>query len=328
MKEHAGEWSDGCKKAVSDWKATLPTGGPGGPGGHGPGDHGPGHPNHPPIPHEVIEACKEDKEKLCPNAKGEEAMKCMKEHTGEWSDGCKKAVSDWRASHPTNHPHPSIPASVIDACAADKLKFCANLEGREGMKCMREHYDEFSDVCTKAVNDWWTSMHSGKPKTSDSPGTNIPGTDGSTSFPGTIVQPSDVITVQPPSVEAPIALIDSPMATTSIPLCQSYSASGASVSAEAMSVVNMAYSPEQSASFMVGGEPRHHPHVGVYVGATIGGVLLVGLTVVAVKRYRSRLSALQQTSTPAPEAATVNRNPLAYNNLSEAPDSSASNSLP
>jgi hypothetical protein len=43
--------------------------------------------------HQMMEACKADKEKLCPGKEGKEVYKCMKENMSKTSAECQKAMT-------------------------------------------------------------------------------------------------------------------------------------------------------------------------------------------------------------------------------------------
>ena len=88
--------------------------------------------------------CAKDKESLCKDVQpgAGRIIQCFKEHEKELSAGCRAFVAKKKSEMSKKHPG-------MQACEADKGKFCADIMPGEGriIECMKSHKDELSGDC-------------------------------------------------------------------------------------------------------------------------------------------------------------------------------------
>jgi hypothetical protein len=91
------------------------------------------------------QACKADREKLCPGMKFGDGQlgACLKEHEAELSPECQAARKGAQEAR----------QNIRMNCKADSEKFCADApKGRGGMvKCLESHASELGQSCAEAL---------------------------------------------------------------------------------------------------------------------------------------------------------------------------------
>ena len=97
-------------------------------------------------------ACKADAEKFCKDVKpgGGRVMACLKAHEDQLSDSCKAKGAEKKAEFKEKHPKM---AAAMEACKADKEKFCKDVEPGEGriVDCMKSHATDLSSSCRETI---------------------------------------------------------------------------------------------------------------------------------------------------------------------------------
>src|SRR5262249_4252374 len=92
----------------------------------------------PPDP--ATQPCRADVARLCPDAKGRQAVRaCMKEKTDQVAADGKAKWADFKQRA----------AAAIEAFAPDVQKFCPDVKPGHGrvMVCLKQHQNELSDAC-------------------------------------------------------------------------------------------------------------------------------------------------------------------------------------
>lgn len=89
--------------------------------------------------------CREDAKKLCAGVEPGDGrlVKCMKEHEAQVSAECKANLENKKGELREKF------GTVIDACKADKEKFCKDVKPGGGavVNCMKEHRAKLSEAC-------------------------------------------------------------------------------------------------------------------------------------------------------------------------------------
>lgn len=89
--------------------------------------------------------CREDVKKLCAGIEpgGGAILKCMKEHEGQVSAGCKAHLEQKKGELKEKF------GQAREACKEDKEKFCKDVKPGGGaiIKCMKSHEAELSAGC-------------------------------------------------------------------------------------------------------------------------------------------------------------------------------------
>jgi len=311
-----------------------PHDGPGGPHGPHDGPEGEHHGHGGKIPQEVKDACRADKEKLCGDKHGMEALQCMKDNVANLSKGCTDAINKWKSTMPT-------PPAIFTACKSDKETLCPGLEGLEAAKCMFDNASKVSAGCKNA----WSQITYSTPSTSTT--TTNPSTSTTTSLPtststtaststsdstSTTTATSSSSTVSPsvlPSsgtgtdsnvVAALEAVGTEPVTQTApsqtSPTSKKCNSGGMTVesSKDSASVVEMAYTG-------VGGSqdaaPPSHKVRNIVIGVVVGVCLIAVVTFFAVRKYRAMRTSSQNTPPQIQAGVPIveSSNPLAYNHL-------------
>jgi hypothetical protein len=107
-------------------------------------------------------ACKADVEKFCKDVTpgGGRIMACLKAYEDKVSEACKAKGAETKGQWKEKHPKM---AASMEACKADKDKFCKDVEPGEGrvMDCMKSHGQDLSSGCRE------TMEHKGRGKDGD-----------------------------------------------------------------------------------------------------------------------------------------------------------------
>lgn len=96
-------------------------------------------------------ACKDDIQKLCPDAKGPQVRDCLKNNDANLSQDCKDNMAKMKAKMEEKM------ADMKKACQADLDQYCKDIKPGEGREiaCLHAHNDKISSTC----KDYMKSMH-------------------------------------------------------------------------------------------------------------------------------------------------------------------------
>lgn len=92
------------------------------------------------APDPATQPCRADIARLCPDAKGHQAVRaCMKDKADQVSAECKAKWADFKVKA----------EAAIEACRPDAEKFCSDIKPGHGriMACLHQHEAELSDAC-------------------------------------------------------------------------------------------------------------------------------------------------------------------------------------
>ena len=118
-------------------------------------------------------ACKQDRERLCPEARGgSEIFHCMKEHEDEISQTCREQIERRR-----EHLEARL-KSIQEACEEDVQRHCEQVEpgDRRVLQCLRQHESELSQACRDGLPPRQGKGRKGTPRTPSAPTAPVPQT--------------------------------------------------------------------------------------------------------------------------------------------------------